>query len=463
MDNKTTKRSVLIAVTLTSFVTPFMASSVNVALPAIHDEFELNAIVLAWIPTSYLLATAIFVVPFGRIADIVGRRKVFISGIAVFTITSIISAASTNAAMLISSRVLQGLGTAMIFTTGMAILTSVFPVKERGKAIGLNVAAVYISLSIGPFVGGILTEYLTWRSVFLVPVPAGIIACYFAIQKLVGEWADAQNEKFDFLGSVLYGMSMLLIMHGFSGLPSTESIWEVLIGLVFFVGFVLWGLHSSSPVLNIELFVKNRAFAFSGLAALINYSATFAITFTLSLYLQYIQGLKPQMAGLVLVAQPLVMAILSPIAGRLSDRIQPRKLASLGMAITSVGLATLTLLNWNTSLVAVVANLVLLGIGFALFSSPNMNAIMSSVDSKYYGIAASTVALMRLLGQMFSMGIVTIVFSLYIGRVQITAEQYPLFLVSIKIAFIIFAGLCCAGVFASLARGKIGQLQDQAK
>ncbi len=463
MDNKTTKRSVLIAATLTSFVTPFMASSVNVALPAIQKDLELNAIVLAWIPTAYLLATAIFVVPFGRVADILGRRKIFILGIGVFTITSIISAASISTPMLLVSRVLQGLGAAMIFTTGMAIITSVFPLKERGMAIGINVAVVYISLSIGPFVGGILTEYLSWRSVFLFPVPAGIVAFYFAIRKLVGEWADAKNEKFDLFGSVLYGMSMLLIMHGFSGLPSMEGIWQVLAGLIFLGFFIGWELHSSSPVLDIQLFASNRAFAFSGLAALINYSATFAITFTLSLYLQYIQGLKPQMAGLVLVAQPLVMAILSPIAGRLSDRIQPQRIASLGMAITAVGLVALTLLNRNTSIAAVVADLILLGLGFALFSSPNMNAIMSSVDRKSYGIAASTVALMRLIGQMFSMGVVTIVFSLYIGRVQITPELYPMFLSCIRTAFVIFAVLCGAGIFASLARGKIGPLQDQAK
>jgi EmrB/QacA subfamily drug resistance transporter len=461
MDDKTTKRSVLIAATLTAFMTPFMASSINVALPAIQQEFGLDAIVLAWISTSYLLATAIFVVPFGRAADIFGRRKVFVIGIVGFTLSSLMSAASVTTAMLMISRVLQGVASAMIFTTGMAILTSVFPPKERGMAIGLNVAAVYVSLSIGPFVGGILTEYLTWRSVFAVPVPGGIVACYFAVRKLRGEWADAKNEKFDLLGSVLYGMSMLVIMHGFSCLPSMQGIWEVISGLVLLAGFIRWELKTASPVLNIDLFRRNRAFALSGLAALINYSATFAVTFTLSLYLQYIQGLKPQLAGLVLVSQPIVMAALSPIAGRLSDRIQPQKLASLGMAITAIGLVTLTFLNWNTSIAAVVANLALLGLGFAMFSSPNMNAIMSSVDKKHYGIAASTVALMRLLGQMFSMGIVTIVFSLYIGPTQIVAELYPMFLVSIKIAFIIFAALCGLGIFASLARGKIDSLQGQ--
>jgi EmrB/QacA subfamily drug resistance transporter len=463
MDDKTTKRSVLIAATLTAFMTPFMASSINVALPAIQKEFGLDAIVLAWISTSYLLATAIFVVPFGRAGDIFGRRKVFVLGIVGFTLSSLMCAASVTTAMLLTSRVLQGVASAMIFTTGMAILTSVFPPKERGMAIGLNVAAVYVSLSIGPFVGGILTEYLTWRSVFAVPVPGGIVAFYFAVRKLRGEWADAKNEKFDLLGSVLYGLSMLVIMHGFSCLPSMQGFWEVISGLVLLAGFIRWELKTASPVLNIELFRRNRAFALSGLAALINYSATFAVTFTLSLYLQYIQGLKPQMAGLVLVAQPIVMAALSPIAGRLSDRIQPQKLASLGMAVTAIGLVTLTFLNWNTSIAAVVADLVLLGLGFAMFSSPNMNAIMSSVDKKHYGIAASTVALMRLLGQMFSMGIVTIVFSLYIGPTQIVAELYPMFLVSIKIAFIIFAALCGLGIFASLARGEIDSLQDQQK
>lgn len=455
MSDSATKRSVLYVATASSFLTPFMGSATNVALPAIQKEFHLDAILLTWVATAYLLSCAVFLIPFGKIADIHGRKKVFVAGIAVFTLSSCLTAASVNSWMLLASRVLQGLGSAMNFATGMAILTSVFPPQERGRAIGITVAAVYIGLSAGPFIGGLLTDYFTWRSVFAVTIPLGLVTVYFAFWKLSGEWADARGEKLDLWGSFLYGMGMMLTMYGVSVLPSHLSFWTIGAGLLFIVSFVRWELKVPTPVFNMHLFTHNRTFAFSCAAALINYSATFATTFIISLYLQYIKGLSPRAAGLVLVSQPIVMALFSPLAGTLSDRLEPQKVASAGMAITAAGLFILTFLGWNTSITFVVANLALLGFGFALFSSPNMNAIVSSVDKRFYGIAAGSVGSMRLMGQMLSMGIATMVFSIYIGRVQISPANYPFFLESVHTIFVIFTVLCVLGIFASLARGKV--------
>ena len=202
-------------------------------------------------------------------------------------------------------------------------------------------------------------------------------------------------------------------------------------------------------------FRKNKVFAFSNLAALINYSATFAIMFLLSFYLQYLKGFSPQTAGLILIAQPVVMTIGSPIAGRLSDRIEPGVIASTGMAVLTIGLFFFIFLSEHTSLEFIVAVLIFLGIGYALFSSPNTNAVMSSVERKFYGVASGTLGTMRSLGMMFSMGIVMLIFSVYMGRVQITPEYYPVFLKAMKAAFIVFASLCFFGIFASLVRGKV--------
>jgi EmrB/QacA subfamily drug resistance transporter len=436
-------------------MTPFMLSGTNVALPAIQSDFQLDAIILAWVPTAYLLSCAVFLLPLGKMADIYGRKKIFIYGIWIFTISSFLTAVSLNAAMLIISRVIQGVASAMIFSTSLAILTSVFPPLERGKAIGITVGAVYMGLSTGPFVGGVLTHHFSWRMVFVVAIPIGIAAIYLSTWKLVGEWREEDGEKLDVVGSIIYGIAILLVMYGFSVLPSLNSLWAIAVGLVLLGLFIYWEGKVASPVINPDLFYHNRTFAFSSLAALINYSATFAVTFMLSLYLQYIKGLTSQTAGLVLMAQPIVMAVFSPLAGMLSDRIQPRKIASLGMAMTVTGLFCLTFLEFTTSIAFIVAVLILLGFGFGLFSSPNMNAIMSSVDKKYYGIASGTVGSMRLLGNMLSMGIATLVFSLYIGRVQITPQYYPALLKSLKTAFTIFAVLCVLGIFASLARGKL--------
>jgi MFS family permease len=204
-----------------------------------------------------------------------------------------------------------------------------------------------------------------------------------------------------------------------------------------------------------RLLATNRPFALSNVAALINYSATSAVGFLLSLYLQYLKALTAQQAGLILVAQPAMQALFSPVAGRLSDRIQPRIVASAGMALTALGLILLILVGPTTPLWTVVVRLMLMGFGFALFSSPNMNAIMGSVDRRSYGVASGMLATMRLVGQMLGMGITTLLFALFIGRVQITPAAYGEFLTSMKTAFAIFASLCVGGIFASLARGKI--------
>jgi len=454
-NNIVNKRAALLVATLASFLTPFMGSSVNIALPSIGKEFLMDAVLLSWVATSYLLASAMFLVPFGKIADIHGRKKIFLYGILIYTLSSFLSAISISAITLISFRILQGIGSAMIFGTGVAILTSVFPVGERGKVLGINVAAVYLGLSLGPFLGGVLTQYFGWRSIFLANVPLGLIIITFVFWKLKGEWAEARGEKFDFIGSIVYSLSLAAIMYGFSLLPSMSGLWLALGGIFVLLLFVGWEIKVENPVLDINLFRNNTVFAFSNLAALINYSATFAVGFLLSLYLQYIKALSPQNAGLILTFQPVVMAIFSPFAGRLSDRFEPRIIASIGMALTVVSLSLFTFLNDKTTLEFVVASLTLLGFGLALFSSPNTNAVMSSVERRLYGVASATLGTMRLTGQMLSMGIAMLIFAIYIGKIQITPQYYSLFLTSIKTAFIIFAVLCFVGIFASLARGKV--------
>jgi len=454
MDEGVSKKVVLLVVTIASFTTPFMGSSINIALPPIGREFAIDAVLLAWIPTSYLLSATVFLLPLGRIADIYGRKRIFMYGIFIYTIFSLLAATSTSALMLISFRIPQGIGGAMIFGTSVAILTSAYPEEERGKALGINVAAVYLGLSLGPFLGGLLTQHLGWRSIFLANLPLGLTIITLLFWKLKGEWAEAKGEKFDLSGSVIYGFAIVAMMWGLSLLPETLGVGVIAIGILGIIAFVWWETRTASPILNMGLFKNNRVFAFSNLAALINYSATFAVAFLLSLYLQYTKGFSPQTAGMVLVSMPAVQAIFSPLAGRLSDRIAPQILASAGMALTTIGLILLTFLSQNTAIGFILVSLMVLGLGFAFFSSPNTNAIMSAVESKTYGVASATLATMRQVGMMFSMGIAMLIFAIYIGRVEITPEYYSIFLESMKIAFVIFAALCFVGIFASLARGR---------
>ena len=453
--DKSLEKSALIVATLTSFMGPFTISSVNVALPTIQAEFSADAVLLSWVATSYLLVIAVFLVPFGKIADIYGRKKIFGWGVIIYTLASLLAAFSLSIKMLIFMRGLQGIGAAMFVTTGMAIITSIFPPSRRGRASGIYVSAVYIGLSVGPFAGGFITRYLGWRSIFAVIVPFGAASVYMTIKYLKGEWADARGETLDIRGSVLYGISILILIYGASLLPRPVAVYLVIAGLGGLGLFIRHELRVPYPVFEVKLFSQNRLFTFSSLAALIHYSATFALTFLLSLYLQYIKGIPPQYAGSILISQPIVMAVFSPLAGRLSDRIEPRLIASTGMLITVIGLIFFVFLGPNTSKVMIVLVLAFLGFGFALFSSPNMNAIMSSVEKRYLGIASGTVATMRLLGQMVSMTIAMMVFAIFIGREQISPSNYSDFLKSVRISFLIFSLMCSLGILFSLMRGEL--------
>jgi EmrB/QacA subfamily drug resistance transporter len=452
---------VLIVSTLSSFITPFLVSSVNISLPTIGKEFSLNALILSWIATTYLLTAVIFLVPFGRFADIYGRKKVYMLGIVMITISSLMAALAGSITMLLIARALEGFGCAMIFGTGMSILISMYPLKNRGRVIGINIAGTYLGLSLGPVIGGWMTVNLGWRSIFMMIVPFGILILSLLFWKVKGEWSEAAGERFDLFGSFLYSLSLLALMYGFTHLPGTTGFIAVLSGIVLLVMFVLWEWRTDHPVLNMKLFRHNITFSFSNLAALINYSATYALTFILSLYLQYIKGLNAQPAGYILIFQPLMMFLFSPFAGRLSDWVEPRLVASVGMSITAAGLAMLIKLDQQTGLGYIISSLMLLGLGFALFSSPNTNAIMSSVEKKFYGVASGTLSTMRMTGQMLSMGILTMIMSMFLGQSRITPENYQLFIMVTKTTFTAFAILCALGVMASLARGKV-HVEDRA-
>jgi len=454
--NSTSKGVVLLVATIASFIFPFMASTVNIALPSLGKELSLDAVTLGWIATAYLLSSAALLVPFGKIADIYGRKKIFTYGIGIFTFSSLLSGLANSATMLIAWRVLQGIGGAMLAGTAVALLTTVFPAKERGKVLGIIVAAAYLGLSLGPVLGGVLTQHLGWRSIFFLGAILGSLVLGVVLWKLKGEWTGAKGERFDFTGSVIYVLGLVALVYGFTLLPAMSGVGLIIGGIIGLSAFVRWEMRTRSPVIDVNLFRNSKAFTFSNLAALINYSATYAVTFLISLYLQYLKEFSPGRAGLILVAMPAVQAIFSPLTGRLSDRIEPRLIASAGMVLNTVGLILFIFLNEETSLKLIIGNLIVIGFGFALFVSPNTNAIMSSAPKTAYGVASATLATMRQVGMVLSMGIAMLMFALYdVGRVQITPEYYPLFQQSMKTSFIIFAVLCFGGIFASLARGKV--------
>ena len=446
---------IILVTTIASFMTAFMGSAINVALPIIGKEFKADAILLSWLSTSYLVTTAVLLIPVGKLSDIYGRAKFFKLGVIIFAVFSLLCGFSVSASMLLILRALQGIGASMLFSTSTAILVSAFDAKDRGKVIGINIASVYTGLSSGPFLGGLITHYLNWRCIFFITFFIGIISLLTMMIKIKTEWREEIKEQFDTAGSIIFILTLTILMIGFTFLPGIPGFIMLLAGTTGLFIFLKLEDKRPYPMLNIKLFSKNKTYTFSNFAALINYSATSALTFLMSLYLQNVKMLSPQDTGIILVTQPVMMALFSPIAGRISDRIEPRRVASIGMGLLMAGLFVFIFLAPSTSYTLIVANLAVLGLGFALFSSPNTNAIMSSVERKYYGIASSTLALMRLTGQMLSMGMVIVIFSVLIGKVEITPENQNSLLQSMKIAFILFSILSFIGIFASLARGKI--------
>ncbi len=472
------RRYALLITTLSSFLMPFMSSAVNLALKDIGRDLAADAVALAWVQSAHLLASAACLPPLGRLADLYGRRRVFLAGLLIYGLSSILCVLAGSISFLIAARALQGIGGSMVFGTAVAILTSVFPPAERGRVLGVNIAAVYTGLTLGPSLGGFLTQHLDWRSIFAFSSALSLALLPLALFRLRGEWAEAAGQRFEWAGALLFSASLLGFLWGISSLrENAPAPYLAASGLVGLAAFVLWELRGregktgpsspgpglrllhrlwqTEPILDLRRFRGNLTFIFSNLAALIHYSATHAISFLLALYLQKVLGLSPQQAGLILLAQPAVMALLSPPAGRISDRIQPRFLASLGMAVMAGGLFALSTLSSDSSIVRVIVFLALIGLGYALFSAPNTSAVMGAVSRRDYGVASSTLATMRLTGQAVSMALVTLLVSAYIGRVEWESLLPDQLLSVMGLAFRIFTGLCLLGMLASLARGKV--------
>ena len=430
-------------------------SSINVALPQIETELNMSAISLSWILTAFLLASAIFLMPLGKWADVNGVKNVFRWGIVIFSLTTLFCGLAPSGIFLIICRFIQGIGGAITASTGSAILVGKFPQEQRGRVLGFAVASVYLGLAMGPFFGGIITQNFGWRSIFFMSSSLGFIATIITFVYLEKDVIVGGREKIGMRGFCVYALALVAIICGSSYIPQPIGWFLLCLGIVLFAIFFLIEARTSRPIIDVKLFTENKLFAFSNIAALINYTATFAIVFLLSLYLQKIRGLSPQQAGSILLIQPLVMAICSPLTGRLSDKIEPRLLATCGMALCSAGLAVFAFLSETTPISLIFSILIMVGLGFSLFSSPNMNTIMSSVEKNQYATAAGISGTMRVLGQMASMTLVTLFFALFFGKEQIAEVPNFIFVKVSSLLFAVFAAISAVGIWVSFQRGKL--------
>ena len=440
-----------------AFVFPFTGSSMNIALPFIGDDFRIPAASLSWVISAMMLTNISLNVPMGRFADIWGKRKVFNIGILIFSVATLLAAFSPNFGVLIAMRVLQGIGGAMFVSTNFAILMDVYPVQQRGRVFGLSVMCTYIGLSVGPMIGGFITHYFSWRAIFIATSIIALIISFIAILSS-SKLAKTTSAKPDYssinpVSNVLYISAMLLFIYGFMSFG--QHVYSYILlgsGIILLAIFARRELHTSSPVIEIRLFKGNLNFVFSNLSALFNYTTIGALLYIMTIYFIIVRGFQPDIAGFILIVQPASMALVSPIAGWLSDKRSPFIISSVGMAICALSMLFFILLREDSPLILIILNLVLAGIGFGVFSSPNTTAVMSSIAPKDSAVANSILSTMRLVGQQFSMAILTIIMYFTLGGALISEAGTADIMRTFHSAYLVFAILCVMGVLLSLGR-----------
>ncbi len=445
-------------------------SIINIALPAIASDLKIGFEMVLWVPVGYLLVLTIFLIIFGRLADIKGRKRLFNLGFAIFTVGSALCGISQSGVQLLLSRILQGIGGALLISNSAAIVTDAFPNYERGKALGVNAMAIYIGLVTGPILGGFMVQYMGWRSVFYINVPIGIFLTVFGALKLKELAARASSQRFDLLGVGTFslGLAALLLALTFApryGWVSNLTITLFALSLALLLLFIFVERRRATySMIDLNLFLRSKLFSAANLTALLNYTAIYGVTFIMSFYLQVVAGYTPEEAGLVIIPMPLIMAVLSPLSGWASDKVGSRLISSAGMAIITLSLILLSSLPPEPSSIDVAGRLAILGLGMGLFSSPNTSAVMGAVPKERLGVAAGILGTMRTLGMVLSvaiMGAITaaglplesaeLLFTGFgISHPRIAMEA---FVAGVHDAFLFSALVSAAGIVTSLIRG----------
>lgn len=437
-----------------AFITPLMSTMLNLALLFIGSEFSVSSHDLGYVNTLFLLGSVIAMVPAARLASIYGMRKVFFAGLVMTGVTTALAMVSPNFPFFIAMRFAIGFGSAMMGVTAIAMLTYVFPLERRGWAIGVNTTAVYIGLSLGPTIGGLVSDAVGWRVCFLIVLALVAIAFVFLLN-FRKEVTPTPEETMDWKGSVLWGMSVFILMFGAINVISSLATALIILGTGLFAVTIWYLRRSESPVLNLHLFCI-KTFSRSSVAAFMNYGASYSVAFFMALYLQSIGSLTASEAGLLMLLQPAVQVLLTIRMGALSDRMADKRiLPTLGMIIVSFGVAMFLFLGTEFSLPYVVAMLLLIGVGMGVFSSPNTSVILSSVPGKYRGEASGVVSVVRQTGMMVSMSIAMASISVVMGSTDnLAPDTYVAFVDTIRFAFSVCFCMCVVGIICSWFRGE---------
>ena len=444
-----TETSVVLVSFLTSFFAVFLSAGIVIGVPSIANEFAMNNVVQNWIITIALLVVAVFTLPAGQISGKFGVKKSLVAGVLVFLFASIGACLSFSTDSFLFFRVIQGIGGAFSNVSAMAMVVQAIKPQNRGKALGFTVTGVYLAGSLSPVICGFLVYNLGWRSMFYFVVPFLVLCIALMIWKIPGDWKTYEDDKIDKVGYLIYGIGILLFIYGFTSLMTAIGKICVLLGFILLIVFGYYETKVNTPAFNMNLF-KNMKFTSSNIAALCSYLAVAALTTILNYHFQYVRGWNAQMSGLILIITPIIMAFMAPNSGKLSDKIHPQKLAAIGMTIATLALLILIFLDANTPIYLIVIAMVLQGIGMGLFTSPNTNAIMSSVPPNEAPNASASQSAMRTIGQTMSLGLLTLVFAWIMGSLKLSSQYADMIVQSSQIVCIICTIICIVAIFASL-------------
>lgn len=441
--------SVVLVSFLTSFFAVFLSAGIVIGVPSIASDFGMNNVVQNWIITIALLVVAVFTLPAGQISGKFGVKRSLIAGVIVFLLASIGACLSFSTESFLLFRVIQGIGGAFSNVAAMAMVVQAIGPQKRGQALGFTVTGVYLAGSLSPVICGFLVFNFGWRSMFYSVIPFFMLCILLMVYKIPGDWKTYENDKIDSMGYLIYGVGILLFIYGFTSLMNTTGMLCAAIGFILLIIFAYYETKAYSPAFNMALF-KNTKFTSSNVAALCSYLAVAAITTILNYHFQYVRGWNAQMSGLILIITPIIMAFMAPNSGKLSDKIHPQKLAAIGMIIATVTLFILVFLDSNTPLYLIFIAMVLQGIGMGLFTSPNTNAIMSSVPPNETPNASAAQSAMRTIGQTMSLGLLTLVFAWIMGSLELSSQYANMIVQSSQIVCIICTIICIVAIFASL-------------
>jgi EmrB/QacA subfamily drug resistance transporter len=455
---------ILSSVSLGTFMATLDGSIVNISLPKIQDAFGVGISTVEWVSVAYLLVLGSLLLPFGRLGELVTFRRVYLAGFVLFTVASVLCGFAPSAPYLVGCRVLQGVGAAMLQAMGPAIVARTFGPGERGRALGLNAISVSIGLSLGPVLGGLLTELGTWRAIFFVNLPVGVLAVAWAARVLPLE-TRAERVAFDLAGAALSSLGLLGLLLALSQGQawgwSSPIILALLLGsAALAVAFVVVELRTPQPMLDLRLF-RIRVFSAGNASVVVAFVGLFTATFLLPFVLESGADFSPLEAGLLLTPVPITQAIVAPVSGALSDRIGTRLPASIGIAVLTVGLVSLTQLPTSFAVNDLVWRLVLIGLGMGLFMSPNSSAVLGSVPWQRIGTASGTLAQMRIDGQALgialSAAVVAARLPVHLADLEpvvgpATAQAEALILAAHD-AFLLAALICSTGIAVSLLVG----------